>query len=233
MSDRFEIPELPRPPPTEAAVFDVYGTLLDVVSLEEACRGVAPNPGAFVALWRGKQLEYSWLLSLMGRYEDFWTITAAALEHAAESAHLDLDTRSRAKLLDAWLKLGRFPEVPEALDRLATQPLAVLSNGSPRMLDEGLRAAGLRDRFDHILSVDAVRTYKPSPAVYELAERALDLPRERVLFVTANGWDAAGAASFGLRVAWLDRSGTAADRLGTAPDLVVRDLADLADRLAR
>jgi 2-haloacid dehalogenase len=213
-------------------VFDVYGTLLDVASVEDACRGVVPDPAGFVELWRHKQLEYTWLRSLMGRYEDLGVITADVLGQVADHRKVQLDEQARERLLHAWVELRPYPEVPDALARLSGLTLAVLSNGSPRMLEDGLRAAGIRDRFAHVLSVDAVATYKPAPVVYELAERALGLDPGQILFVSANGWDAAGAASFGLRVAWVNRSGDAADRLGAYPTLEVGGLDELAVRVA-
>jgi 2-haloacid dehalogenase len=214
-----------------AVAFDLYGTLLDVTSVRGVCAEVAPDGDAMAALWRQKQIEYTWLRALMGRYEDFSAVTAAALEHVAERLGLALDAAGRRRLLDAWLSLEPYPEVAAALEALAPRPLAVLSNGAPAMLEAALGAAGLRDRFAHVLSVDAVRTYKPAPAVYALAERAFGLPRERLLFVSANPWDAAGAAVFGLPTARLDRAGLPGERLGGEPAMVVRDLAELARRL--
>ena len=214
-----------------ALAFDLYGTLLDVRSIEAASSELTSDPMAFVGLWRQKQLEYTWLRALTGHYEDFWAVTAAALEHAADRLGLELDDATRSSLLQSWLALRPYPDVPDALRRLRRRPLALLSNGTPRMLEEGLRAARLRDRFAHVLSVDDVKTYKPAPAVYELAERAFGLPREEVLFVSANAWDAAGAKSFGLPVAWLNRTGVPWERLGVQPDIEVADLTELADRL--
>lgn len=210
-------------------MFDLYGTLLEVSSVEAACAEVTAGPAALVSLWRQKQLEYTWLRGLMGRYEDFWAVTAAALDHALERLALSPEEPARARLLDAWLAMRPYPEVAAALDWLAPRPLAVLSNGSPRMLEAGLASAGLRERFAHVLSVDAVRTYKPAPAVYRLAEQHLGLPRERLLFVSSNAWDAAGAKAFGLPVAWVNRAGAPMERLGVTPDLVVPDLAELAE----
>jgi 2-haloacid dehalogenase len=214
-----------------AVAFDLYGTLLDPASVRGACAEVSFEPDAMAALWRQKQIEYSWLRALMGRYEDFAAVTEAALDHVAERMDLALDAPARARLLDAWLDLAPFPEVAGALDALAPRPLAVLSNGAPAMLEAALAAAGLRERFAHVLSVDAVRTYKPAPAVYALAEEAFALPRERLLFVSANPWDAAGAAAFGLPTARLNRAGVPGERLGAEPALVVRDLAELARTL--
>lgn len=217
--------------PPQAIVFDVYGTLLDPATVAEVCAAITDDPAALAALWRQKQLEYTWLRGLMGRYQDFWAVTDAALDYALERLAITIDERHKARLMDAWLALHPYPEVDVALTRLAPLPLAVLSNGSPAMLEAGLRAAGLRDRFRHLLSADAARTYKPAPAVYALAEQHLDVPRERLLFVSANGWDVAGAKAFGLPSAWLNRTAAPPERLDVAPDLVVRDLDELAARI--
>jgi 2-haloacid dehalogenase len=214
--------------PPAALVFDVYGTLLDPATVTAACAAVTSDPAALASLWRQKQLEYTWLRGLMGQYEDFWAVTGAALDYALERLALTIDERHKARLMDAWLSLRPYPEVDAALTRLAPRPLAVLSNGSPAMLEAGLRAAGLRERFRHLLSADAVRTYKPAPAVYALAEQHLALPREQLLFVSANAWDVAGAKAFGLPCAWIRRTETPPERLGFAPDLIVRDLDELA-----
>ncbi len=215
-----------------ALVFDLYGTLVDVRSLEAACAQETADPAAFLGVWRQKQLEYSWLRALMGRYEDFWAVTAAALDYTAERCAPDLDDAARARLLHAWRAVQPFPEVPAALDQLGPRRLVVLSNGSPRMLEEVLRGSGLRSRFAHVLSVDEVGTYKPAPAVYGLAEARLGVPRDHILFVSSNGWDAAGASAYGLRAAWVNRLGAPLERLGVRPALVVRDLDELARRLA-
>jgi len=212
----------------QAIVFDVYGTLLDPAAVADVCAAITDQPGQLAALWRQKQLEYTWLRGLMGRYQDFWAVTGAALDYALERLAITIDERHKARLMDAWLSLKPYPEVDGALSRLAPLSLAVLSNGSPALLEAGLRAAGLRDRFRHLLSADAVRTYKPAPAVYALAEQHLGVPRERLLFVSANAWDVAGAKAFGLSGAWVNRAAAPPERLDVAPDLVVHDLNELA-----
>jgi len=144
-----------------------------------------------------------------------------------------VDSDARRHLMDSWLALHPYPEVPAALAQLAPKTLAVLSNGSPRMLDRALRSADLLRWFAHVLSVDEVRTYKPAAAVYALPEHRLGLPRAAILFVSSNAWDVAGAQAFGLRVAWVNRTGAPPERLGFAPDLVVRNLADLVRQITR
>jgi 2-haloacid dehalogenase len=213
----------------DAVAFDLYGTLLEVASVGRAAAEVTAEPAALVDLWRQKQLEYTWLRSLMGRYQDFWATTGDALDYAIDRLGIVVDDPARARLLGAWLDVRPYPEVPEALAALAPRRLAVLSNGNPAMLEAGLAAAALRDRFDHVLSVDDLGVYKPHPSVYELALKAFGLPAERILFVSSNAWDAAGARSFGLPVAWVNRASAPLERLGAPPDLVVPDLAALAD----
>ena len=214
----------------EALAFDLYGTLLEVASVGRAAGEVTAEPAPLVELWRTKQLEYTWLRSLMGRYQDFWATTGDALDFALDRQGIVVDGDTRARLLGAWLDVSPYPEVPGALDRLgSSRRLAVLSNGNPDMLEAGLAAAGLRERFEYVLSVDEVGVYKPHPSVYTLATKALGLPAERILFVSSNGWDAFGARAFGLPVAWVNRAGAPLERLGTPPSLVVTDLAALAE----
>ena len=214
----------------DAVAFDLYGTLLDVASVGRAAAEVTAEPAALVDLWRAKQLEYSWLRSLMGRYQDFWTTTADALDYSLDRLGITVDEAGRARLLGAWLDVSVYPEVPAALGTLgAGRRLAVLSNGNPDMLEAGLAAAALADRFAHVLSVDEVGVFKPHPAVYELAVKAFGLPAERILFVSSNAWDAGGARAFGFPVAWVNRAGMPFERLGVTPDLIVADLAELAE----
>ncbi|HEV2280862.1 MAG TPA: haloacid dehalogenase type II [bacterium] len=228
----------------EALVFDLYGTLLDVRSLDRLCDarasgGPVPEGGAaetagseaVVTAWRQKQLEYTWLRAAMDRYDDFWAVTAASLDYTLERLGLAVEPDARRRMLEGWLTLRAYPEVPAALARLAPKTLAVLSNGSPSMLERALRSAELRQSFAHVLSVDEVRTYKPVPAVYALAERRLGLARSAILFVSSNAWDAAGAKAFGLRAAWVNRAGAPRERLGPAPDVIVRDLAGLVEHV--
>ena len=218
--------------PRGAIVFDAYGTLFDVRSIEAACAAVATDAATFAAHWRSKQLEYSWQRTLMGRYADFAAITAEALDHTLARFDLRADEEARRALLDAWRTLEPFPDVREALERLSPRPLAILSNGSPAMLDALLAHNGLTGRFAAVLSVDAAGAYKPDPRAYALAPAALGQPAERLLFVTANPWDAIGAKSFGFRVAWCNRAGNLFDKHGPGPDIEVRSLAQLAEALA-
>jgi 2-haloacid dehalogenase len=216
----------------DAVAFDLYGTLLEVASVGRAAAGVTDDPTALVDLWRQKQLEYTWLRSLMGCYQDFWTTTGDALDYSLERLGITVNDVGRVSLLNAWLDVSVYPEVPGALAALAPRGLAVLSNGNPEMLEAGLAAAGIRDRFDHVLSVDQLGVYKPHPSVYQLALKAFDLPAERILFVSSNPWDAAGARTFGLPVAWVNRAGVPFEHLGVAPSVVVTDLAGVVEAVS-
>ena len=212
-------------------VFDAYGTLFDVHSVIEAGRAVTGDPQALSALWRQKQLEYTWLRALMGRYEDFWAVTEDALRFALTRLGIPAGDSAIGRLTQAYLSLATFPEVTTALAAMAGTPLGILSNGSPRMLAAAVRSSGLEGWLAHVLSVDAARTYKPSPAVYELGTRAFGLPASDILFVSSNGWDVAGAKAFGYRVCWCNRLGAPRENLGVTPDLEVPRLDEILTRL--
>jgi 2-haloacid dehalogenase len=214
-------------PAIRGYVFDAYGTLFDVHSVVEAGRAITGDPGALSATWRQKQLEYTWLRSLMGRYEDFWAVTEAALRWSVRRLGLTADEAQLARLMDAYLSLACFPEVPAALERLAGRPRAILSNGSPRMLQAAVTSSGLGRHLDHVLSVDAVRIFKPAPAVYALGPPTLGVPAGELLFVSSNGWDVAGAKAFGYQVAWCNRAGAPVEELGASPDVIVSRLDEL------
>ena len=213
-----------------AFVFDAYGTLFDVHSVVEAARAVTPDPHALSLLWRQKQLEYTWLRSLMGRYQDFWLVTGQALRFALRRLGITAGESQIEALMSAYLTLSPFPEVPAALRALRGRPLAVLSNGSPRMLESAVRSSGLGAAFDHVLSVDTVGVYKPSPLVYDLAVRALNLPAGEVLFVSSNAWDVAGAGAYGFRTCWCNRANAPADELDVTPDYEVDRLDAILDK---
>ena len=215
----------------DALVFDAYGTLFDVASISVACADVVPHPQELVRLWRAKQLEYSFLRSLMGpaAYVDFWTITANALDYATEALGVNVSTSARERMLSGWLDVKPCAEVEPALDALERQArrCAILSNGTPSMLQAALHRSGLSARFQHVLSVDRVRVYKPDSRVYRLVVDSLAVPIDELLFVSSNGWDAAGAAASGLPVAWINRGGTPIERLGFTPQTIVRNLTEL------
>lgn len=213
--------------------FDMYGTVVDVGAVAEACKEVAPDPVAFNAQWRAKQLEYTFLRSLMEKYHDFWGVSEQALEFTIQRFGLEVSPDQRRRLMAAWLRPTPYPDVATALPRLAERyPLAVLSNGTPRMLETGLKATGLRPHFRWVISVDAVKRYKPSPKVYELAPKHMKLRKEEILFVSANSFDVVGAKSFGFKVYWINRAGAPLDPLGPQPDLVVKGFDALAAALS-
>jgi len=207
-------------------VFDAYGTLFDVHSIVDAGAAITPEPAALSLLWRQKQLEYTWLRSLMGRYEDFWAITEAALRYAVRRLDLAAGEAQIQALMNAYLRLACFPDVRDALARLAA-PRAILSNGAPRMLEAAVRSSGLAPLLDHVISVDRVRIYKPAAAVYALGPETLGIPADELLFVSSNAWDVAGAKAFGYRVAWCNRLGAPQEELGLAADYVIPSLREL------
>jgi 2-haloacid dehalogenase len=208
-------------------VFDAYGTLFDVHSVVEAGRALTPDPLALSTLWRQEQLEYTWLRSLMGRYDDFWAVTEAALRYSVRRLGLTASDAALAELMDAYTRLACFPDVPQALARLAGRPRAILSNGAPRMLAAAVTSSGLGAALEHVISVDRVKIYKPAPAVYALGPSVLGLPVADLLFVSSNGWDVAGAKAFGYRVAWCNRSGAPEEELGVRADYIVTNLTEL------
>jgi 2-haloacid dehalogenase len=213
--------------PVRGYVFDAYGTLFDVNAVVEAGRALTSDPLALSLAWRQKQLEYTWLRSLMGRYEDFWKVTEDALRWAIARLDLTAAEPDLRRLMDAYLSLACFPEVPATLASLAGRPRVILSNGAPTMLAAAVSSSGLAPHLDHVLSVDAVKTYKPSPRVYALAPQALQIEARDLLFVSSNAWDVAGAKSFGYQVAWCNRTSAPEEYLGVKADYVIRSLTDL------
>ena len=212
----------------KALVFDAYGTLLDVRSVLSRCEEAFPGHGSdLTGLWRTKQLEYTWLRSLMGRYEDFWHVTQDGLMFACRSLGLAPSPDQINYLMEAYLMLSPFPEIAAALDALSPLPCSILSNGTPKMLESVVQNAGLEGRFRHILSVDQVRTYKPSPVVYQLAERHLGIRRDEIGFVSSNCWDVAGAKAFGFQVFWLNRQNAPLEVLGFQPDRIIHSAMEL------
>ena len=213
-----------------ALVFDAYGTIFDVHSVTRLAETLFPGKGAALsAAWRTKQLEYTWLRSLMGQYEDFSRVTQSSLEWSFESLSITADEGARRALMDEYRKLAMFPEVRAALETLAaTKPLAILSNGHPEMLNAVVEHNGLTQLFrGGVLSVHPAKVFKPHANVYRIAEEQLGVPRSLMGFVSSNGWDAAGAKSFGFRVFWVNRAGAPVERLGVRPDAIVKDLGEI------
>jgi 2-haloacid dehalogenase len=210
-------------------IFDAYGTLLDIHSVVlQRGHDIQADLPALANLWRRKQLEYTWLRSLMERYVDFWEITEAALRSAIGQLEIAASEEQVAKLMQAYLSPAAFADVKPAVESLKGVPLAILSNGTPRMLEAAIRHNQLESYFAAIISVERVKTYKPSPRVYALGPALLGLPAQEILFVSSNSWDAAGAKAFGYTVCWCNRSNTAPEHLGFLPDLTVSRLDQIA-----
>ncbi len=210
-------------------VFDAYGTLFDVHAAIGQHRAAAgPDADRFSEIWRTKQLEYAWTLTLAGRYVDFWTLTERALDYAFD--RVPTVTRElRGKLLDAYLRLDAFPDARAALTGLKARGLhvGILSNGSPPMLDAAVAASGIAALCDAVLSVDAVRMYKPRPEVYALVTDRFGIKPDDVVFVSSNRWDVMGAASFGFRPVWVNRSQMPQEYADQPPVWTVSDLSAL------
>ncbi len=212
-----------------ACVFDAYGTIFDFASAAARCPGLPEDKrAALTAVWRDKQLQYTWLRTLQGRYADFWQVTGDALDFALDSLGL-LEPGLRARLMDLYLNLTAFPEVPATLQALrdSGRVTAILSNGTPTMLDAAVRSAGLNDLFDAVLSANAVQVFKTDSRVYSYGLRQLGLGADQVCFLSSNAWDAFGAKAFGMRVVWCNRYGQRPERLPGRPDHEIRSLDQL------
>lgn len=217
-----------------AVVFDAYGTLFDVHSAASTIERLFPGRGTQLSqLWRAKQLEYTFLRTLGERYVDFWAITESSLQYACDALMLPLDPGARHRLMQAYTELSPFAETLEVLLALreSQRQLAILSNGSPAMLQALVASAHMENLFARVLSADAVRQYKPAPAVYELACRSLSLPAQRIVFVSANGWDAAGAGWYGFRPYWVNRQAMPIERLDSPPRKTATTLKGLPEYL--
>jgi len=236
----------------KAIVFDAYGTLYDVQSVADVTEDEFPGYGGIITqVWRIKQLEYTWLRSLMGRYQDFSAVTRDSLAYTLRSLGLEYDDDSFERIIDKYLHLDLYPDALAALSAMKDRKLAILSNGSPEMLDALVRNSGLANLLNATISVDAKKVFKPSPEAYALIEEVLHVPPAEVLFISSNPWDACGAKAFGLNVAWIERVTpeamalaciesdtlppltmfnilrTQMDELGVAPDHRIHALAEL------
>lgn len=213
----------------DVVVFDAYGTLFDWAAAAREAARESPELDKIwpelSAIWREKQIGYSWIRSLAGAHADFWTVTQEGLDFAMAALSLD-DQDMRHRLLELYLELPAFPEAQETMRTLrdAGKRLAILSNGSPEMLERAAAAAGLRDLLDEVISVEEVGVYKPAPQVYALVEQRMGCAARDVLFVSSNGWDAAGASGHGFESIWVNRDGQAMERLPWRPAHVARDL---------
>jgi 2-haloacid dehalogenase len=213
----------------KACVFDAYGTLFDFAAAAKGCRDVlADGVEKLTALWRDKQLQYTWLRAAQGRHADFWQVTGEALDFALETLGID-QPGLRERLMTLYLTLETFPEVTGVLERLKHADLqtAILSNGSPRMLDAVVKATGLSGLIDHVLSVEEVGVYKPHPKVYQLAVDRLGAAASAISFQSSNAWDAHAASAFGMQVVWCNRYGQRRERLPGNPDREIRSLTEL------
>ncbi|WP_300517426.1 haloacid dehalogenase type II [Aliiroseovarius sp.] len=217
-------------------IFDAYGTLFDVSA---AAREAAREPGnealadswpKLAADWRAKQLEYTWLRAITGEHRDFWSVTQNGLDWALEAQGLT-DPDLRERLLQLYWELSAYPEVPAMLTALKHAGLntAILSNGSPDMLAGAVNSAGLQALLDDCLSVESVGIYKPADVVYQLVEERFGCTRDEVLFVSSNGWDAAGASGFGFTTVWVNRMGLPVDRMDHRPAHILTDLTGIPD----
>jgi 2-haloacid dehalogenase len=213
----------------KACVFDAYGTLFDVNSAARAAQdSLGEHWQPLAELWRAKQLQYTWLRSLAGRHADFWQVTGNALDFAMASLRL-ADPALRERLMNLYLTLSAYPEVPETLQRLKSAGIkrAILSNGSPKMLAAAAENAGIAELLDAVLSVEQVGVYKPHPSVYGLACQHLKLAAPQICFLSSNGWDAYSAKAFGFRVLWCNRFAQAAEHIPETPDAQIATLAEV------
>jgi len=222
-------------------VFDAYGTLFDVSA---AARRTAQEPGreafsqkwaAIAETWRLKQLQYTWLRAVAEAHTDFWTVTGEGLDFALEAHGFGADPELRECLLALYWELDAYPEVPTMLHQLkhAGYQTAILSNGSPEMLDGAVQSAQVGDVLDDVLSVESVGVFKPHKSVYDLVGKRFGTAPAQVLFVSSNGWDAAASSGYGFRTAWVNRAGDPVDRLPWQPEQILSDLVGIPDLAAR
>ena len=223
--------------PITTCIFDAYGTLFDVAAAARVAAG-EPDAGdlaqrwpALAEAWRLKQLQYTWLRAITGAHTDFWAVTQDGLDWALEATGLDGNAALRERLLALYWELQAYPEVPAMLSELKQAGLntAILSNGSPDMLQGAVASAGIGDLLDDVLSVESVGIFKPASVVYDLVIDRFNCAREEVLFVSSNGWDAAAAAGYGFTTVWVNRAGDPVDRLPATPDHLLNDLSGIPD----
>ena len=216
--------------PPEAVLFDAYGTLFDVYSVGLAAEQLFPGRGdALALLWRDKQIDYTRLVSMSGRYQPFWDLTRAGLRFAALKLGLAMDRSAEDRLMNQYRHLSAFPENREVLLALKAHGIraGILSNGDPEMLAVAIKSAGFQDLLDPVLSTHVVQRFKTDPAAYRLGPDALGLPAKKILFVSSNGWDAIGATWFGYTTLWVNRAGAPLEQLDTEPTRSGRSLRDV------
>lgn len=218
-------PLLPR-----AVLFDAYGTLFDVYSVGLLAEQLFPGRGeALAQLWRDKQIDYTRLLTMAGRYQPFWELTRAGLRFAAQRLNLDLNAAGEDRLMNQYRHLSAFPENREVLAELQRRgvPAGILSNGDPEMLAVATKSAGFDGLLQHVISVHGVQRFKTDPAAYALGPQTLGLPARDILFVSSNGWDAIGATWHGYTTLWVNRAGLPLEQLGTEPTRIGSSLRDV------
>ncbi|MFM1991388.1 MAG: hypothetical protein RJA99_4345 [Pseudomonadota bacterium] len=222
--------------PVRAVVFDAYGTLFDVHSVASLAEQLWPGRGdALSQAWRAKQLEYSWLRAMSGRFKPFWDVTRDALRQTAARLGLPLDAAAETRLMNQYASLSAFPENLDALRALkaAGLPIGILTNGDREMIEVSIRSAGMDGLFDHVLSSTQASTFKTQPAIYDLGPAAFGLKARQILFVSSNAWDAIAARWYGYTTFWINRTGAPPEQLDTEPDHVGRLLTDVVAVAAR
>lgn len=218
--------------PPRAVLFDAYGTLFDVYSVGLLAEQLFPDHGERLALlWRDKQIDYTRLLTMSGRYKPFWEVTRAGLRYAAARLNLPLDAAAEERLMNQYRHLSAFPENREVLAELKRRSIVagILSNGDPDMLGVAVKSAGFSGLLAHVLSVHGMQRFKTDPAAYALGPQALKLPAREILFVSSNGWDAIGATWFGYTTLWVNRAGLPLEQLDTSPTRIGSSLRDVLD----
>ena len=218
--------------PPRAVLFDAYGTLFDVYSVGLLAEQLFPGHGERLALlWRDKQIDYTRLLTMSGRYQPFWEVTRSGLRYAAARLGLALDSAAEERLMNQYRHLSAFPENRDVLVELKRRsvPAGILSNGDPEMLGVAVKSAGFSGLLAHVLSVHGVRRFKTDPAAYALGPQALKLPAAQILFVSSNGWDAIGATWYGYTTLWVNRGGLPLEQLDTAPTRTGSSLREVLD----
>ncbi|WP_215144818.1 haloacid dehalogenase type II [Exiguobacterium qingdaonense] len=214
----------------KAIVFDVYGTLFDVHSVKDACEQEFPEKGTAISqVWRTKQLEYFFLRHMMGRYEDFDIVTRDALRYALDVHDATSTEDIEQRLIESYAHLTPYEEVESVLKELHDVKTVILSNGTDKMLEALLRNAGLADYFDEVVSIDGIKQPKPTPAAYMHWFKTSGLRRDEVLFLSSNGWDIAGAKSFGFHTAWINRNDLPFEQFDVKPDATYRNLTGISE----
>jgi len=214
----------------KAIIFDAYGTLFDVNSAAEKCKGkIGDKWEGFANYWRTTQLEYTWLRSLMNRHKDFWQVTEDSLDKSMQA--FKIDSSMRNELLDLYKVLSTFPEVKEVLNKLKEKnyKLAILSNGTPSLLNELVKSNNLDSIFDDIFSIEEVKTYKPDPRVYNIPIKKYQIQKNEVAYLSANTWDVSAGGNYGFNPVWINRNNSIFDNLDYVPKYQVKHLGGLLD----